>query len=352
MVASKLPAAERPTDSVVLSWRYPDGTVASGHPLPATRPSTSLGCTAACTRTRPTGSRPRTSTIRWSGACGVAGLKPLRGRRSSARRGGRAPRPGARGTGAPVPQGARLPGTRATPAGRPPPVPARRGSRPLTRRAARAPARRSPGPEPRPPARRSGSGGRGRPARRRRSRPGRGPRDRSRGKDSATTAPTANAFMVWPEGKEKQSSLKKVRGRTSKCGLRRVLAGPPAMDAALQQHQDEAGDAHGHRDRGQGAVAARRAGQEQEGAGEDPEPAVAEPAGPEHPQPEPARRGPGHQAAAHQEVAVAHVRQHPAHGSVLWRAGRGGGRVRRRRRTAPPTEASKARNCWWPNRRS
>lgn len=34
MVASKLPPEDTPTDSVVLSWRYPDGTVASGHPLP------------------------------------------------------------------------------------------------------------------------------------------------------------------------------------------------------------------------------------------------------------------------------------------------------------------------------
>ena len=34
MVASKTPGPETPTESVVLSWRYPDGTVASGHPLP------------------------------------------------------------------------------------------------------------------------------------------------------------------------------------------------------------------------------------------------------------------------------------------------------------------------------
>jgi hypothetical protein len=34
MVASKSPSPETPTESVVLSWRYPDGTVASGHPLP------------------------------------------------------------------------------------------------------------------------------------------------------------------------------------------------------------------------------------------------------------------------------------------------------------------------------
>ena len=33
-MASKLPPAERPNESVVLSWKYPDGTVASGHPLP------------------------------------------------------------------------------------------------------------------------------------------------------------------------------------------------------------------------------------------------------------------------------------------------------------------------------
>ena len=34
MVASKTPSPETPTENVVLSWRYPDGTVASGHPLP------------------------------------------------------------------------------------------------------------------------------------------------------------------------------------------------------------------------------------------------------------------------------------------------------------------------------
>ncbi len=34
MVATKLPPAQSRTESVVLSWKYPDGTVASGHPLP------------------------------------------------------------------------------------------------------------------------------------------------------------------------------------------------------------------------------------------------------------------------------------------------------------------------------
>jgi hypothetical protein len=33
-MATKIPGAGTPTESVVLSWRYPDGTVASGHPLP------------------------------------------------------------------------------------------------------------------------------------------------------------------------------------------------------------------------------------------------------------------------------------------------------------------------------
>lgn len=33
MVANKISTPEAPTESVVLSWKYPDGTVASGHPL-------------------------------------------------------------------------------------------------------------------------------------------------------------------------------------------------------------------------------------------------------------------------------------------------------------------------------